>query len=488
MGVPVNSALHSFRIPSHQIVVNRTEQPPQDVIIVEDDAENAIGSPSTGDSGSVIRATTVNGDEGINAGQSVSDGGIDAVNLSNHTVISAPIKVMMRVDSLPPSPEHPDLEAVREMMCQTVTGSHSSALSEAVFQWNTCDLETLVRVFIEFYSVHRDNLELGGRIKVRRNDACDLGGPYKELFTVLWEAFRSFKLDELGSTVFEEAGCKVLFTGSVVMSDEGKNLLRCMGFALREAILRYAPSPVWLNNSIFRALLGLPVELNDIQDFKKSVGEMISHILMGSGDIVITQVPFLVDWSELNPSFNISGMAKLGRETFCRYLAQYELVEKRAANVKYVLEGMLSGSMEREIRRLIPYWKDLEESFYWAVTSAHDLLSKIEPPNFGSGIWKFNKEIVFEWFENLVSNDLSCVERQHLLRFITASICAPRTPIRIEFSAELDENWLPTACTCFNRLTLPTGCSSQEKLLAGIRQCIASVAVVSVEQGSFQFN
>ncbi|XP_055346294.1 uncharacterized protein LOC129593844 [Paramacrobiotus metropolitanus] len=130
--------------------------------------------------------------------------------------------------------------------------------------------------------------------------------------------------------------------------------------------------------------------------------------------------------------------------------------------------------MYKELMAFRSDWKRFEPQLYRAVMEGKDLLEQFKTLNEDTAD---DEEIqTMAWLDDIILEEFSQHERKQLLRFITGSYMVPATPkIEVSFTFARDGNRRPTATTCTNKLTLPSGCMSKEQLLEGLRDCIASV-------------
>ncbi|XP_055351660.1 uncharacterized protein LOC129597971 [Paramacrobiotus metropolitanus] len=212
-------------------------------------------------------------------------------------------------------------------------------------------------------------------------DASDFDGPFKECITELLEGFRSYKIPDVDMELFEVTDGITLVTGKAITTEGGISALRAFGFLLREAILHGSPFPQWFNNSAFRYVLNLPVEVNDIFRFNVGTGDTIKDILSGTGPIVWANETSLQTWAENHPAFPTVALVQQGRQKLCRHIAEYELCGKRASNLKYLSEGLLAGTMGKELREIRAQWKFFEKSLYREFEEGDDLLEEFLPYN-----------------------------------------------------------------------------------------------------------
>ncbi|XP_055352274.1 uncharacterized protein LOC129598408 [Paramacrobiotus metropolitanus] len=331
-----------------------------------------------------------------------------------------------------------------------------------------------VQNWIDFHYAHGPNLADGGRPCIQIEDATDLDGPYKEVMTKLGQAFLHYRIPDLGITLFEQCATVVLISSDAIVTEAGHSALRAFGHLLRDSVLHGAPFVTWLNSSVFRYLLNLPIEVNDIFSFSPGIGSMIDGIMSGVGPVVLENEEALREWADLNLKFPCAVLLEHGREQLCRLIAEFELVHKRAGNLKYVYEGLVAGKMYKELMAFRSDWKRFEPQLYRAVMEGKDLLEQFKTLNEDTAD---DEEIqTMAWLDDIILEEFSQHERKQLLRFITGSYMVPATPkIEVSFTFARDGNRRPTATTCTNKLTLPSGCMSKEQLLEGLRDCIASV-------------
>ncbi|XP_055329478.1 uncharacterized protein LOC129582085 isoform X2 [Paramacrobiotus metropolitanus] len=370
------------------------------------------------------------------------------------------------------------IESMRSRLCLKVTGQRPMVKSDIVFVW--IKRSSNVQNFIDFYYARADGLAYGGRMEVEMDDASDWDGPFKECITELLEGFRSYKIPDVDIDLFEVTDGITLITGKAITTEGGISALRAFGFLLREAILHGSPFPQWFNNSAFRYVLNLPVEVNDIFRFNVGTGDTIKDILSGTGPIVWANETSLQTWAENHPAFPTVALVQQGRQKLCRHIAEYELCGKRASNLKYLSEGLLAGTMGKELREIRAQWKFFEKSLYREFEEVDDLLEEFLPYN--EHAEDISDELMAEqlqivnWFDEIVKHDLSHHERRQLLRFVTSGYRIPATPkIAIVFSVGREEERRPQASTCSHKLMLPVGCESKDKLRLHLRECILSV-------------
>ncbi|XP_055327382.1 uncharacterized protein LOC129580749 [Paramacrobiotus metropolitanus] len=303
--------------------------------------------------------------------------------------------------------------------------------SNYVFEWIPGNDN--VQNWIDFHYAHGPNLADGGRPCIQIEDATDLDGPYKEVMTKLGQAFLHYRIPDLGITLFEQCATVVLISS--------------------DAISRYRQYDRW----------------HYVWCGTCRAGER------GSAE----------EWADLNLKFPCAVLLEHGREQLCRLIAEFELVHKRAGNLKYVYEGLVAGKMYKELMAFRSDWKRFEPQLYRAVMEGKDLLEQFKAFNEDTAD---DEEIqTIAWLDDIILEEFSQHERKQLLRFITGSYMVPATPkIEVSFTFARDGNRRPTATTCTNKLTLPSGCMSKEQLLEGLRDCIASVD--NEMQGHFQFN
>ncbi|XP_055339717.1 uncharacterized protein LOC129589172 [Paramacrobiotus metropolitanus] len=380
-----------------------------------------------------------------------------ASEIANHQL---PAK-RMRVGNFPDQEENAveaSVEQLRKQLCVKVTGREPMFKSNYVFEWIPGNDN--VQNWIDFHYAHGPNLADGGRPCIQIEDATDLDGPYKEVMTKLGQAFLHYRIPDLGITLFEQCATVVLISSDAIVTEAGHSALRAFGHLLRDSVLHGAPFVTWLNSSVFRYLLNLPIEVNDIFSFSPGIGSMIDGIMSGVGPVV------LENEEALRIVLQCAVLLEHGREQLCRLIAEFELVHKRAGNLKYVYEGLVAGKMYKELMAFRSDWKRFEPQLYRAVMEGKDLLEQFKTLNEDTAD---DEEIqTMAWLDDIILEEFSQHERKQLLRFITGSYMVPATPkIEVSFTFARDGNRRPTATTCTNKLTLPSGCMSKEQLLEG---------------------
>ncbi|XP_055352237.1 uncharacterized protein LOC129598350 isoform X2 [Paramacrobiotus metropolitanus] len=391
------------------------------------------------------------------------------------------LKKRFAIRDLPePENQYLTVKDMREQFSVKMTHEYPMVKSQFVYAWLP---EKNVENFSNFYCAHGDDLANTGRFQVRMDGAVDADGPYKEFGSRYWQDARYYKFPDINEPLFVEINLVVLYTHVPIVTEEGRAVLRASGFMLREAVMRGASYPDWLSSSVLRSMLGLPLELNEVFHFDKGVGDMIERILSGSGDLTMRQEPMLKQWAENNPTFPCRELMKNSRETFCQYIAEYELVGKRVGNLRYVYEGFLAGGFIKELKTLLPNWKIMEDALYNSVLMGNDLLEQFIAVDYDEA--SADEVVLAAWLDDIIKDDLSCSDRRKLLRFITGSHSVPASPkIQILFSNDGRFLRRPTAGTCNNTLLLPLACPSKEKLLELIRECLDTMD--HPLQGSFQ--
>ncbi|XP_055338290.1 uncharacterized protein LOC129588185 isoform X2 [Paramacrobiotus metropolitanus] len=394
-----------------------------------------------------------------------------------------PLK-FMKVDDFPTHEQGEvlSIDGVRSSLCFKVTKNVPMYKSGIVFVWISANTNAKnVENFIKFYCDNADRLAVSGRFEVQMGEASDWDGPFKECITMMLEAFRHYVLPDTGTPgtpMFEKEGNVTLITSVFIVTKDGQSALKAFGYLLRLAIIHSCPYPNWFNNSAIRYALDLPIDVNDVYLFSPGVRDIIQGILHGTGEIVWGNEAALRYWAEHNPKFPTVALLSQGREKFCQFMAEFELIGKRVFNLKHLLDGLLAGAMAQEFMKVRAEWKFIELCVYRYLTPEDDLLEQFVPyDEEGADPTRVDEEVeMMNWLDDIIKQDLSFNERREFLHFITASYSIPADPlIQVVFTDRRNGGRRPVASTCSNKLTLPTGCPSKEKLLEMVRECIASM-------------
>ncbi|KAA0152091.1 hypothetical protein FNF29_04205 [Cafeteria roenbergensis] len=311
------------------------------------------------------------------------------------------------------------------------------------------------------------------RVKFAGEAGIDEGGVRKEFFQVITRQL--FTVD-YGMFREEPETNTLWFNHDSVESRVQWELLgSLLGMAIHNSIILDVQFPT----VVYRRLLGQPVTLRDLAEFRPSVAKSLSALLDYEADDI--EDVMALDFTASYDSWGASKTHELVPDGAKRPVTQANKAEYVQRYVTWALEELISEQFEpfrkgfaNVVSGKVPKMFQAEE-MELLVTGSKDLdFAKLKSAARYEEPYDADHQVI-KWFWEAVQDELSAEEQRKLLAFATGSARAPIRglgSVRLTISrAGPDSEFLPSAHTCFSHMLLPEY-ESKDKLVAKLRSAI----------------